>query len=323
MKTIIFSLLLLLTFSCKNRDQEYDASGTFEADELLVTAKATGTLLKLTIEEGQQLTKNQEVGTIDPAGAELQKEQALAAVEAIEQKTGSSAPQVQVLQAQFQSQRAQITLLQEQLRNAIRERNRTASLVRADAATRKQLDDAGGQVDVIQRQIDAAQTQLTTINSQMAAARQNTSLQNRAVLSERKPAEKRVQQIEEQLKNNRIESPVSGMVLTKYANEGEFVTPGKPLFKVAGLGLMTLKTYLTGDQLPKVKTGQQVTVLVETGEGKTKELPGTLYWISSKAEFTPKTIQTKNERANLVYAAKIHVINDGYLKIGMYGDVKF
>ena len=113
------------------------------------------------------------------------------------------------------------------------------------------------------------------------------------------------------------------MVLTKYLNEGEFATIGKPIFKMASLDVMTLKTYITGDQLPQVKTGQKVTVLIDAGDGKTKEIPGTVYWISSKAEFTPKTIQTKNERANLVYAAKIHVKNDGFLKIGMYGDVKF
>lgn len=319
-------LLFLTAFSllaCTDPNQDYDASGTFEAEEVMVTAKATGTILSLNVEEGQQLSQNQEVGIIDPTGVELQKEQAIATIEAIEQKTGSAAPQVQVLQAQYQSQRAQVSLLQEQLQNAVRERNRTANLVRADAATRKQLDDANGQVDVIQRQIAAAQTQLNTVNQQIAAARENISLQNRAVLSERKPAEKRVQQFEEQLKNNRIESPVSGMVLTKYANEGELAIIGKPIFKVASLDVMTLKTYLTGDQLPQVKPGQQVRILIDAGGGKTKELPGTLYWISSKAEFTPKTIQTKNERANLVYAAKIHVKNDGYLKIGMYGDVKF
>ena len=129
--------------------------------------------------------------------------------------------------------------------------------------------------------------------------------------------------MDEQLKNNSIESPISGMVLTKYMNEGEFAMTGKPVFKMADLDLMILKIFITGDQLAQVKTGQQVKVFIDMSEGKTKELPGTVYWISPKAEFTPKTIQTKNERVNLVYAAKIHVKNDGLLKIGMYGDVKF
>lgn len=322
MKKLIILSAALMLFSCKN-EANYDASGTFEADEVMVTAKANGTILELNVEEGQQLSQNQKVGTIDPKSVELQKEQIIASIDAIEQKTGSAAPQIQVLQSQFNSQKANISVLQEQLQNAVRERNRTANLVKADAATRKQLDDASGQVDVIQKQISAAQTQLSTLNQQIVSAKENVSIQNRAVLSERKPTSKRVEQIDEQLKNNSIESPISGMVLTKYSNAGEFATVGKPIFKIASLDVMTLKTFITGDQLAKVKTGQKVTVLIDSGEGKSKELPGTVYWISSKAEFTPKTIQTKNERANLVYAAKIHVKNDGFLKIGMYGDVKF
>ncbi len=323
MKNLILIVTALTAIACTNSEADYDASGTFEANEVMVTAKANGTILELNVDEGMQLDKNQKVGLIDPKSVELQKEQVEASISAIEQKTGSAAPQIQVLQAQYNSQRANISVLQEQLQNAVRERNRTANLVKADAATRKQLDDANGQVDVIQRQIAAANSQLSTLNQQITAAKENVSIQNRAVLSERKPTEKRVQQIDEQLKNNTIESPISGMVLTKYSNAGEFATIGKPIFKIASLDLMTLKTFITGDQLAKLKTGQQVKVLIDSGDGKTKELPGTVHWISSKAEFTPKTIQTKNERANLVYAAKIHVKNDGYLKIGMYGDVKF
>lgn len=323
MKKIIILSLLFSVLSCKNSQGDYDASGTFEADEVMVTAKANGTILELNVNEGMELDKNQKVGLIDPKSVELQKEQIEASIGAIEQKTGSAVPQIKVLQSQIHSQKENISVLQEQLQNAVRERNRTSNLVRADAATRKQLDDANGQVEVIQRQISAAQTQLSTLNQQINAAKENVSIQNRAVLSEREPTEKRVQQIDEQLKNNMIESPISGMVLTKYSNAGEFATIGKPIFKIANLDVMTLKTFITGDQLAKIKTGQQVKVLIDAGEGKTKELPGTIYWISSKAEFTPKTIQTKNERANLVYAAKIHVKNDGFLKIGMYADVKF
>ncbi|MGZ5189170.1 MAG: HlyD family secretion protein, partial [Kaistella sp.] len=204
-----------------------------------------------------------------------------------------------------------------------REKNRTANLVARDAATRKQLDDANGQVKVLQKQISAAQSQLNILQQQISTAKDNVSIQNRAVLSERKPTQKKVEQIDELLKNNTIESPISGMVLTKYMNEGEFAMTGKPVFKMASLDTMILKTFITGDQLPQVKNGQKVKVYIDLGDSKTKELPGTIYWISSKAEFTPKTIQTKNERANLVYATKIHVKNDGFLKIGMYGDVKF
>ncbi|QBO56985.1 HlyD family secretion protein [Chryseobacterium salivictor] len=323
MKKYIFLITALMLFSCRNADRHYDASGTFEADEVMVSAKANGTITRLNVEEGQELTQNQNVGEIDPKTVELQKEQVIASLDAIGQKTNSAIPQIQVLQSQYHSQNASISVLKEQLQNAVRERNRTANLVREDAATRKQLDDTNGLIDVIQKQILAAQTQLKTLTQQISAAKENVAIQNRAVLSERKPTEKKVEQIDELLKNNTIVSPISGMVLTKYSSEGEFATVGKPIFKMAGLDLMTLKIFITGDQLPKIKTGQQVKVLLDKGDGKTSEVPGTVYWISSKAEFTPKTIQTKNERANLVYAVKIHVKNDGYLKIGMYADVKF
>ena len=323
MKKHIFILSIFALFSCDNAAKNYDSSGTFEADEILVTAKANGTILNLNLEEGQHLKRNEKVGEIDPKNVELQKEQVIATIDAIDQKTNSALPQIQVLQSQISTQSANVSILQEQLQNAVRERNRTANLVAKDAATKKQLDDANGQIKVIQKQIAAAQSQLNVLQQQISTTKENVSLQNRAILSERKPTQKKIEQIDEQLKNNTIESPISGMVLTQYLNEGEFATVGKPIFKIANLDLMTLKTFITGDQLPQIKIGQQVKVLLDAGEGKTKELPGTIYWISSKAEFTPKTIQTKNERANLVYAAKIHVKNDGYLKIGMYGDVKF
>lgn len=323
MKKHIFILSIFALFSCDNAAKNYDSSGTFEADEILVTAKANGTILNLNLEEGQHLKRNEKVGEIDPKNVELQKEQVIATIDAIDQKTNSALPQIQVLQSQISTQSANVSILQEQLQNAVRERNRTANLVAKDAATKKQLDDANGQIKVIQKQIAAAQSQLNVLQQQISTTKENVSLQNRAILSERKPTQKKIEQIDEQLKNNTIESPISGMVLTQYLNQGEFATVGKPIFKIANLEVMTLKTFITGDQLPQIKIGQQVKVLLEAGEGKTKELPGTIYWISSKAEFTPKTIQTKNERANLVYAAKIHVKNDGYLKIGMYGDVKF
>ncbi|HPW88837.1 MAG TPA: HlyD family efflux transporter periplasmic adaptor subunit [Kaistella chaponensis] len=323
MKKHIFILSIFALFSCNNSAESYDASGTFEADEILVTSKANGTILNLNLEEGQHLKRNEKVGEIDPKNVELQKEQVIATIDAIDQKTNSALPQIQVLQSQISTQSANVSILQEQLQNAVRERNRTANLVAKDAATKKQLDDANGQIKVIQKQIAAAQSQLSVLQQQISTTKENVSLQNRAILSERKPTQKKIEQIDEQLKNNSIESPISGMVLTQYLNQGEFATVGKPIFKIANLEVMTLKTFITGDQLPQIKIGQQVKVLLEAGEGKTKELPGTIYWISSKAEFTPKTIQTKNERANLVYAAKIHVKNDGYLKIGMYGDVKF
>ena len=322
MKKYILPLLLLIIFSCKRADQDYDASGTFEADEIIVTAEATGKILELNLNEGDALTANQNLGLIDGKGVELQKEQVLASINAIEQKTNSANPQIQVLQSQMNAQKGNIAVLQEQLSTAIRERNRVSNLVKSDAATKKQLDDANSQVAVVQKQISVANAQLQTLNQQISSTKEQVSIQNRAILSEKNPTEKKVLQIDEQLKHNVISSPIKGTVLTKYMYKGEFATIGKPIYKMANLDEMTLRAYITGDQLAKVKVGQNVKILVDAGNGETKEMNGKIYWISQKSEFTPKTIQTKDERANLVYATKIHVKNDGFLKIGMYGEVK-
>lgn len=322
MKKYILPLLVLTIFSCKRADQDYDASGTFEADEIIVTAEATGKILELNLNEGDALTANQNIGLIDGKGVELQKEQVLASINAIEQKTNDAAPQIAVLQSQLATQNAQIAVLQEQLNNAVRERNRTANLVKSDAATRKQLDDLNGNVAVIQKQIATAKSQLEILKQQISSTLEQVKIQNRAILSEKNPTEKKVSQIDEQLKHNVISSPIKGIVLIKYMNKGEFATIGKPIYKMANLDEMTLRAYITGDQLAKVKVGQTVKILVDAGNGETKEMNGKIYWISQKSEFTPKTIQTKDERANLVYATKIHVKNDGFLKIGMYGEVK-
>lgn len=322
MKKYILPLLVLTIFSCKRADQDYDASGTFEADEIIVTAEATGKILELNLNEGDALTANQNLGLIDGKGVELQKEQVLASINAIDEKTNSANPQIQVLQSQMNAQKGNIAVLQEQLSTAIRERNRVSNLVKSDAATKKQLDDANSQVAVVQKQISVANAQLQTLNQQISSTKEQVSIQNRAILSEKNPTEKKVLQIDEQLKHNVISSPIKGIVLTKYMNKGEFATIGKPIYKMANLDEMTLRAYITGDQLAKVKVGQNVKILVDAGNGETKEMNGKIYWISQKSEFTPKTIQTKDERANLVYATKIHVKNDGFLKIGMYGEVK-
>lgn len=322
MKKYILPLLLIAAVSC-NKSSDYDASGTFEADEIMVTAEASGKILNLKLEEGDALQQNQQVGLIDGKGVELQREQILASMNALEQKTNDATPQISILETQINAQKSQIAILQEQLNNAVRERNRTANLVKSDAATRKQLDDLNGNVSVTQKQIAAANAQLATLNQQIASAKAQVNIQNRGILSEKNPTEKKVLQIDEQLKHLVISAPIQGTVLTKYLNQGEFATIGKPVFKMANLNEMVLRAYITGDQLAKVKVGQEVKVLVDAGDDETKELKGKIDWISQKSEFTPKTIQTKDERANLVYATKIRVKNDGFLKIGMYGEVKF
>lgn len=197
MKKYILPLLLFAVISCK-KSADYDASGTFEADELMVTAEATGKILELKLDEGQNLTENQQIGMIDGKGVELQKEQVLASINAIDEKTNSANPQIQVLQSQMNAQKANISVLQEQLSTAIRERNRVSNLVKSDAATKKQLDDANSQVAVVQKQISVANAQLQTLNQQISSTKEQVSIQNRAILSEKNPNQKKVLQIDDQ-----------------------------------------------------------------------------------------------------------------------------
>jgi HlyD family secretion protein len=304
----IASIPLLLA-ACGGNGNDFDASGTFEADEVIVSAEASGRILSLSIEEGMTVPKDSIVGKIDAENISLQKEQVEASIEALGEKTADVTPQVQMLQDQLKVQ-------QSRLDNLLHERTRTENLVKADAATQKQLDDINASIDVMRREMGVTQQQ---INVQ----RSNVGTQNRSILSEGKPLAKRAEQLNEQLQNANILNPINGTVLTKYAEQGEVTSVGKALYKIADLSSITLRAYITGSQLPQIKLGQQVKVLVDDGKGKYREMPGTITWISDKAEFTPKTIQTKDERANLVYAIKVKVKNDGYLKIGMYGEIKF
>jgi len=303
----IASITVLLA-SCGGNGHDFDATGTFEADDVIVSAEASGKILSLQIEEGATIAKDSVVGTIDAENIALQKEQVEASIEALGERTADVSPQVKLLQDQYEVQKSR-------LNNLLHERTRTQNLVKADAATQKQLDDMDAQIDVVRKEMNVTQAQINVQKS-------NTGTQNRGILSEGKPLSKRAAQLEEQLQNARIVNPINGIVLTKYAEQGEVTSIGKALYKIADLSTITLKAYISGSQLPQVKPGQQVRVFVDDGKDKYRELPGTLTWIADKAEFTPKTIQTKDERANLVYAIKVKVKNDGYLKIGMYGEVK-
>jgi HlyD family secretion protein len=202
------------------------------------------------------------------------------------------------------------------LTQQLNEKTRTENLIKADAATQKQLDDINALIDQLKKQIAVSEQQI-------ALDRSNVSTQNRSVLSEKKPLEKSVAQIEELISKGQIVNPVTGTVLTKYAMEGELAAMGKPLYKIANLDTLTLRAYITGTQLAEIKLGQTVKVLVDSGAKGSREYTGTIYWVSDKSEFTPKTVQTRDERANLVYAIKISVKNDDYLKIGMYREVDF
>lgn len=310
MRNIFISMLATVFITaCNSNGNKFDASGTFEATEVIVSSELSGKILSLTVNEGDTVSANRVVGTVDAEGIELQKEQVEASISSLNDKTADVGPQVALLQNQLAVQ-------QSQLNNLLHEKQRIENLIKQDAATGKQLDDINAQIDVVRKQ-------MVVTKQQINVQRNNTSTQNKSILSESKPLQKRVEQLNDQLKRADIVNPINGTVLTKYAEAGELTSTGKALYKIADLGEMKLRAYVTGDQLSQIKLGQQVKVLVDDGKDKYKELVGTISWISDKAEFTPKTIQTKEERANLVYAVKINVKNDGYLKIGMYGEVRF
>ncbi len=293
---VILGVALLAGFSsCKKSDGKYDAAGTFESTEVIVSAEGSGKILSFDVEEGQVLTANQLVGSIDSVQLYLRKKQLLTAGKSMLVRR----PDVQ----------KQIAAIEQQIVTAKNEKKRIENLLKANAANQKQLDDIVAQIEVLQKQLDAQKTTLVTTNQGITEDNEGIKLQ--------------VAQIEDQLKKCRITSPIKGTVLLKYAETGELTAPGKALFKIADIDNMILRAYITSNQLSQLKIGQKVKVSSDFGADKSKEYEGTVTWISSKSEFTPKTIETRDERANLVYAVKINVKNDGYLKIGMYGNVKF
>ena len=308
MKRILFLFAALnLMASCNTNKSTADGSGTFEADEVIVSSELNGRILQLNVHEGDTLSKGSIAAVIDASNLELQKEQVEASINSLKEKTSDVAPQIKLLQEQITVQQAQLTSWE-------REKTRTENLIKEDAATPKQLDDINTQIDVLKKQIDVTTQQ---IKVQM----NNTSTQNRSILSEQPSLQKKVAQIQDQLQRSNVINPLNGTVLTKYAEAGEVTAAGKALYKIADLSTLKLRAYITGDQLSQVKLNQPVKVLIDNGAKDYKTYSGYISWISDKAEFTPKTIQTKDERANLVYAIKINVKNDGYLKIGMYGEV--
>jgi HlyD family secretion protein len=287
-------LFTLMLVSCSSRKNPYDASGVFEATEVIVSSEAMGKLLRFDVEEGRELIANQVVGSVDSLQLYLRKMQLIANIKAVE----SRRPDVGV----------QIAAIEQQLATAKAERLRVENLLNANAANQKQLDDANSQIAVLERQL-AAQKK-TLINTSDGITNENSGL------------EIQVAQVSDQLKKCSIINPIDGTVLAKYAEQGEVTATGKALYKIADMKNMLLRAYIVGSQLTQVKLGQKVKVFADFGEENNREYSGTISWISDKAEFTPKTIQTRDERANLVYAIKISVKNDGYLKIGMYGSVK-
>lgn len=308
-RAIILILLLTWLCACNSSKPEYDASGYFETDEVIVSAQQNGELLAFSITEGDRLNAGAVIGQIDVSIPELQKEQVEASMAALKSKTHSTAPQTNLLNRQIAAQETQL----KQLRH---EQQRTQNLVKADAATQKQLDDINAQIDQLEKQVAVTRSQLSLNTS-------NTETQNRGILSEQNPLEKNAEQLQVQIGRGKITNPVQGIVLAKYALKGEMAAIGKPLYKIGNTDTLTLRAYIGGTELGAVKTGQQVKVRIDQGRKEYKAYTGKVVWIADKSEFTPKTIQTKDERANLVYAMKVRVVNDGLLKIGMYGEVIF
>lgn len=281
--------------SCGEQEMKYDATGTFEATEVTVSAEQNGRLLQCDAAEGDSLAAGRQVALIDTVQLYLKARQ-----------IGATRL---VYAAQRPDREKQMAATRQQLAKAREEYDRFAALVKDGAANRKALDDARSQVQVLQRQLEAQRSALTTSTNSLEAQMGTADIQQL--------------QVADQLRKCHVLAPISGTVLEKYAEQGEYATVGKPLFKMAATGQMFLRAYITSAQLRHVRVGQQVTVFADYGNRERQAYPGKVTWISAKSEFTPKTILTDDERADLVYAVKIAVKNDGYVKIGMYGGVKF
>lgn len=296
-KLIVLTIgTFMIMLSCNRNKFEHDASGTFEATEVIVSSEANGKLEIFQLTEGDLIAQGQYVGYIDSIQLYLKKKQLLAANRAIQVKR----PDISV----------QVSSIKEQIEKAEFEKRRIQRLLADNAATQKQLDDINSQIKVLKKSLNAQVNSLATSVNSLNEESNTNNVQ--------------VAQIEDQLKKCKIINPIKGTVLNKYVEEKELVTQGKALYKIADTKNLFLRAYIVSEQLEKIKIGQKVKIYINISEDRQKFYPGIVTWISDKAEFTPKTIQTKDERQNLVYAVKIAVANtDGLIKIGMYGDVDF
>ena len=295
-KTIILipAIVTIMLTACGNKDAKYDASGVFETTEVIVSAKGTGEIKFLNIEEGQQVKAKQTLGELDMTQLVLKKHQLNAGKDAATSRKLCTTRQV--------------ASLRQQIANLQAEQARFKALLKDGAATQKQVDDIGYQIATLQKQLAAADEQVST--------------SNRSIDGQAEGFDAQIGQVDDLMQQAIISSPIDGVILSKYAEPGEYAVPGRALFKVADVSEMKLRAYITAEQLNGLKIGQKVKVYADQGADGRKEYDGTVSWISSEAEFTPKTIQTRDERSNLVYAIKVAVKNDGLIKRGMYGDVK-
>ena len=280
--------------ACGGNEKAYDATGTFEATETTVYAEQSGALLSFSVNEGDMIEAGKEVGLIDTTQTWLKIQQMAATKE--------------VYQSQKPDLERQIAATRQQLSKAQQDEQRYRELVADGAAPSKMLDDASSQVKVLQKQLDAQISSLST---------STRSLDKQTVA-----ANVQIEQLRDMLRKCHIVTPTKGTVLEKYVERGEFVAIGKPLFKIADTEQMFMRAYVTSAQLQNIRIGQHVKVFADYGNGQKKAYDGTVSWISSRSEFTPKTILTDDERADLVYAVKVAIKSDGYVKIGMYGELK-
>ncbi len=292
-KIYVLAGVALMMAACGGNEKAYDATGTFEATETTVYAEQSGALLSFSVNEGDMIEAGKEVGLIDTTQTWLKIRQLDATKE--------------VYQSQKPDMERQIAATRQQLSKAQQDEQRYRELVADGAAPSKMLDDASSQVKVLQKQLDAQISSLST---------STRSLDKQTVA-----ANVQIEQLRDMLRKCHIVAPTKGTVLEKYVERGEFVVIGKPLFKIADTEQMFMRAYVTSAQLQNIRIGQHVKVFADYGDGQKKAYDGTVSWISSRSEFTPKTILTDDERADLVYAVKVAVKNDGYIKIGMYGEV--
>ena len=289
-RSLIFIAIILIG-GCKSKTEVADAYGNFEATEVIVSAETNGRILKFEAREGARVEKETELALIDTTLIYLQKQEIIAGLSSVRTKIGTINAQTDIINQQIENVRVNI--------------NRIRRMMKDDAATLKQLDDLTGQEAVFQKQIVANNTQKTSVLAELSVYDSKKATLN------------------EQLKRSSVRSPLSGTLIEKYSEAGEFTAAGKPLTKIADLSVIKLKVYVSGAQIGKIKIGQQCTVRIDDGNKGYKSFPGTIGFISEKAEFTPKIIQTKEERVTLVYAVNIDVINDGSLKSGMPGEAIF
>lgn len=292
-KAVLFLIIIMVLASCQN-SEKYDATGIFEANTITVSSETSGKLVSFDIDEGDSLKIGQQVGLVDTTMLVLQQKQ----LHSQQLSTEKSSPDIA----------AQAAALRSQIAHQQNECDRIKRLLANGAATQKQSDDAHAQLRTLRGQLEGL---LSTLDKN-----RNSITESASALQYQK------EQVEEQIRKSHITAPITGTVLQKYAEQGEYATPGRPLFKMANLNDLYLRSYFTASQLADIHIGQEVNVIADFGENKQYEYPGRIVWIAQESEFTPKSIQTQDTRANLVYAVKVAVKNDGRLKLGQYGEVR-